>query len=161
MYDIDFIKYEDLKKHIRDTISKYEDTLKAINLRKFNKNVIDPIKFTFDSKVYKKEIEQIIIEELARQRDKTNTNVIGYFHQNIFKYIDKCSVPAVGWDVIVQNGNKTIYVEMKNKHNTMNSSSSSNTYAKMQNKIMTDLNAECYLVEAIAKHSQNIMWKKQ
>ena len=48
---------------------------------------------------------------------------------------------------------------MKNKHNTMNSSSSQKTYMKMQNKIVNESNAICFLVEAIAKHSQNITWK--
>lgn len=48
---------------------------------------------------------------------------------------------------------------MKNKHNTMNSSSSQKTYMRMLNKIANESNAECFLVEAIAKNSQNIIWK--
>jgi hypothetical protein len=51
-----------------------------------------------------------------------------------------------------------IYVEMKNKHNTMNSSSSQKTYARMQHTILQDSEAKCFLVEVIAKNSQNIVW---
>ena len=40
---------------------------------------------------------------------------------------------------------------MKNKHNTMNSSSSQKTYIKLQQKLLEDSNATCYLVEIIAK----------
>jgi 3-deoxy-D-manno-octulosonate 8-phosphate phosphatase KdsC-like HAD superfamily phosphatase len=47
---------------------------------------------------------------------------------------------------------------MKNKHNTMNSSSSQKTYMNMQNKILKEINANCYLVEIIAKNSQDIPW---
>ena len=52
----------------------------------------------------------------------------------------------------------TIYVEMKNKHNTMNSASSAKTYIKMQSQILDDDDCACFLVEAIAKKSQNIKW---
>jgi len=47
-----------------------------INLSAFNDNLIDPIKLTFDSKVYNKTIESIIEEEIMRQIDKSNTNQI-------------------------------------------------------------------------------------
>lgn len=47
---------------------------------------------------------------------------------------------------------------MKNKHNTMNSASSQKTYMKMQNTLLQDQNATCFLVEVIAKNSQNIPW---
>jgi hypothetical protein len=47
---------------------------------------------------------------------------------------------------------------MKNKHNTMNSSSSQKTYIQMQNQIMKTPNDYCYLVEAIAPVSRNIPW---
>ncbi len=53
----------------------------------------------------------------------------------------------------------TVYVEMKNKHNTMNSASSSRTYIKMQNQLLKDDDCACFLAEAIAKKSQNIKWE--
>jgi hypothetical protein len=53
----------------------------------------------------------------------------------------------------------TIYVEMKNKHNTMNSASAGKTYIKMQDQLLKDDDCTCYLVEAIAKKSQNIKWE--
>lgn len=91
-----------------------------------------------------------------------------YFHQRIFQYMDGCIVPQVGWDVIFTKDDridipecgtvKTVYVEMKNKHNTMNSASSSKTYMKMQGQLLADDDCACFLVEAIAKKSQNITW---
>ena len=159
MWDLNFIDREDFKKHVSNTIQTYDDTLKSINLQSFNSNIIDPIKLTFDSKVYRKTIEEVIDNELVRQRDKTNTNAIGYFHQNLFKYIANCEVPNVGFDVIYNrtNGSK-VYVEIKNKHNTMNSSAAQKTFLKMTTQLLNDDNCDCYLVEIIAKKSQNIIW---
>jgi hypothetical protein len=154
-YDIGFISDDDLYKHIKDTVDKYRF---SIDLKKFNKNLIDPIKLTFDSKIYGKSLEQIIESEIIRQIDKSNTNHIGYFHQNIFKYIGEgWEVPKSGFDLI--NEEKKIYVEMKNKHNTMNSSSAQKTYISMQSKILESAEITCMLVEVIAKNSQNIPWK--
>ncbi len=48
---------------------------------------------------------------------------------------------------------------MKNKHNTMNSSSSQKTYITMQHKILEGADITCMLVEVIAKNSQNLPWK--
>ena len=160
MWNIDFISREDFKAHVSNTIKTYDDTLKCINLAKFNSNIVDPIKLTFDSKVYRKDIEDVITDEIGRQRDKTNTNAIGYFHQNMFKYLSGCEVPTAGFDVIyTRDDNTKIYVEMKNKHNTMNSSSSQKTYMRMQSKVLNEPECLCYLVEIIAKQSQNITWE--
>ena len=160
MWSLSFITRENLKEHIKNTISTYEKTLDGIDLSKFNSNIVDPIKMVFDSKVYRKNFEEVIRDELVRQRDKTNSNAIGYFHQNMFRYVKNCEVPKEGFDVIYTKKDGTkIYVEMKNKHNTMNSSSSQKTYMRMLNKIAKDRTAECFLVEAIAKTSQNIIWK--
>lgn len=159
MWELDFISRDDFKNHVANTIKTYDNTLKSINLQSFNSNIIDPIKLTFDSKVYRKSIEEVIENELVRQRDKTNTNAIGYFHQNLFKYIKSCEVPQAGFDVIyTKSDGSKIYVEMKNKHNTMNSASSQKTYMRMLNQISKEENCICYLVEIIAKRSQNIIW---
>lgn len=159
-YIIPFISQSDFEKHVAKTIASYNETLKSVDLSKFNSNIIDPIKLTFDRALFKKSIEEIIELEIHRQRDKSNTNAIGYFHQYMFKYISNCEVPQHGFDVIVTQSDGTkIYVEMKNKHNTMNSSSSQKTYIGMQNQILNHPTDTCFLVETIAKRSQNIVWR--
>ncbi len=158
-YNLGFISNEDIFNHVRNTAMQYR---RSINLKEFNKNLIDPIKLTFDSKIYGQSLEETIKSECIRQIDKSNNNCIGYFHQHLFKYAGN------GW-IVPENGQQGgfdvlndklhIYVEMKNKHNTMNSSSGSDTYIKMQNKILRDDKAVCLLVEVIAKRSQDIVWK--
>lgn len=157
-YNLGFISDEDIYEHVRTTVLQYR---RHIDLDSFNKNIIDPIKLTFDAKIYGQTVRQTIETECLRQIDKTNNNRIGYFHQNVFKYA------GGGWEV-PENGDKGgfdvvneklhIFVEMKNKHNTMNAASSPDTYVKMQNKILHDDKATCMLVETIAKQSQNVTW---
>lgn len=159
-YCIEFIQQKDFESHVLKTIESYNETLKSIDLQKFNSNIIDPIKLTFDKELFNKSWKDLIELEIHRQRDKSNTNSIGYFHQNMFKYIDKCIVPDKGFDVIyVKNDGTKICVEMKNKHNTMNAASSQKTYINMQNYILRNPNDECFLVEVIAPKSRNIVWK--
>lgn len=154
-YQLGFISDEAIFEHVKTTVLKYRFN---IDLNKFNANLLDPIKLTFDAKVYKKTIEDVINDEALRQIDKSNTNHIGYFHQNIFNLLGNgWYCPKKGYDVA--NDNLHVYVEMKNKHNTMNSSSSQKTYMRMQNTLLADAQATCFLVEVIAQASQNRVWK--
>ncbi len=167
-WKLNFISEEEFKNHVRATIMKYGEKLESYDLKRFNSNLIDPIKLLFDKSVYQTSWEEIVNNEIFRQRDKSNNNDIGYFHQNIFSYFKGCEVPQAGWDVIYKNPDgikmpdgdvvHTLYVEMKNKHNTMNSASSAKTYINMQGQILEDDDCACLLVEAIAKKSQNIKW---
>lgn len=172
-WNLTFIGEQDFEDHVRATIQKYGDKLESFDLRRFNKNIVDPVKLIFDKTVYRATWEETISNEIFRQRDKANNNDIGYFHQRIFQYMEKCHVPANGdeggWDVIYKNPDgikmpdgsivHTIYVEMKNKHNTMNSAAAGKTFIKMQNQLLNDDDCACFLVEAIAKRSQNIKWE--
>lgn len=173
VWNLKFITEEDFTNHVRATIEKYGEKLESFDLRRFNKNIIDPVKLIFDKIVYHATWEEIVGNEIFRQRDKANNNDIGYFHQRIFQYIENCHVPPNGeedgWDVIYKNDKgikiadagivHTVYVEMKNKHNTMNSAAAGKTFIKMQHQLLNDDDCACFLVEAIAKASQNIKWE--
>lgn len=172
-WNLTFITEEDFTEHVKATIAKYGEKLESFDLKRFNKNIVDPIKLIFDKTVYKASWNEIISNEIFRQRDKSNNNDIGYFHQRIFQYFKNCYVPENGteggWDVLYQNPEgipipdagfvHKIYVEMKNKHNTMNSAAAGKTMMKMQHQILEDDDCACFLVEAIAHHSQNIKWE--
>ena len=133
-YQLGFISNENIFNHVKETVELYRN---HINLKEFNKNIIDPIKLTFDSKVYGKSLEEIIESECIRQIDKTNTNHIGYFHQNLFKYAGNgWEVPTTGFDIV--NSQLHIFAELKNKHNTMNSRAADSVYRHMQDKILHD-----------------------
>lgn len=44
MWSLPFISEEDFTQHVKITINKYGDKLKAFDLKRFNKNIIDPVK---------------------------------------------------------------------------------------------------------------------
>ena len=158
-WGLNFISEDNFKKHVAATIEKYGEKLESFDIKRFNKNIVDPIKLIFDKTVYQTSWKEMVGNEIFRQRDKSNNNDIGYFHQRIFQYIDKCRVPdngkEGGWDVIYQNPDgivlpdgdivHTVYVEMKNKHNTMNSASAGKTYIKMQSQLLDDDDCACFL----------------
>lgn len=153
-YNLGFISDKNIFEHVKETVQRYSAN---IDLKQFNKNIVDPIKLTFDAKVYGRSMEEVVASECMRQMDKSNNNHIGYFHQNLFRFAGNgWQVPLEGFDVV--NEEKHIYVEIKNKHNTMNASASQKTYMKMQSKIIRDSKATCMLVEVIATHSQDKTW---
>lgn len=76
-YNLGFISDEDIYRHVSDTVQQYRT---AIDLQDFNQNIVDPVKLTFDSKIYGMTFEDMIESECIRQIDKANTNKIGYFH---------------------------------------------------------------------------------
>ena len=79
-YKLGFISDNDIFKHVKETVQQYSA---SIDLKEFNKNIIDPIKLTFDAKVYGRTMEEVVASECIRQMDKSNNNHIGYFHQNL------------------------------------------------------------------------------
>lgn len=153
-YGLGFITDEDIFTLVRDTILRYR---RSIDLKEFNQNIVDPIKLTFDMKVYGKSAKDMVLDECLRQIDKSNTNHIGYFHQNLFRFVGKgWHVPDAGFDIV--NESRHIYVELKNKHNTMNSNSAQKVYEKMQRQLLKDDKATCYLVEVVSRRSCDEKW---
>lgn len=69
--------------HVQETIRHYGEALTPFDLKRFNGNIIDPVKLAFDKSVYGYTWEELIQNEIFRQRDKANNNAIGYFHQQI------------------------------------------------------------------------------
>lgn len=56
-YNLGFISNEDIYQHVKLTVESYR---REITLEQFNDNIVDPIKLTFDSKVYGKTLRQAI-----------------------------------------------------------------------------------------------------
>lgn len=157
-YRLRFISDADLYDHTKETVKRFRT---GMTLEQFKSNIVDPIKMTFDTHVYGKSVEDVIDSEVMRQLNKSNENLIGNFHQNMFKFVGGgWEVPQTGADGFdVENHERHIFAEIKNKHNTMNSSSAKSVHSHMRGLIQGDTRACCYLVEIVAKTSQDIPWK--
>lgn len=153
-YGLDFLDEACFVELVRVTALRFRT---AINLEEFNRNIVDPIKVGFDSRIYGRTVEQAVEDEVLRQIDKSNQNALGAFHQKVFLSAGRgWEVPKQGFDV--QNVEKNIFAEIKNKHNTMNSSASQRTYTRMQSQLLQNDQAVCMLVEVIARQSQDRPW---
>ena len=73
------------------------------------------------------------------------------FQQSLLGCINGINDLGVGQGCDISNTAGTIFAEVKNKHNTMNSASAGKTYIKMQNQLLKDDDCACFLVEAIAQ----------
>lgn len=66
MWPLDFITEKDFETHVKATIEKYGEKLDPFDLKRFNKNIIDPIKLIFDKTVYRSTWEEIVSNEIFR-----------------------------------------------------------------------------------------------
>ena len=151
-----WISNKNIKKVIFQLLTLYKESLQNFNWNSIFRNVIDPVKMTFDQKFLGKEVKDLIETEVLRQLDKTRNNAIGYFHQNIFRYVKGWKMASNPFDVV--NEQESIFVEVKNKFNTMNSTSKQRTMTIMLNKIKHNSAYKCFLVQVITKKSHNRVW---
>ena len=66
MKKLSFISKRDFASHVRETIRKYGDKLESFDLKRFNKNIVDPIKLIFDKTVYHATWEETIEWRVGR-----------------------------------------------------------------------------------------------
>jgi hypothetical protein len=138
----------------------HESYLKAksnISKKDFYSNKVDTIKLTFDSKFNGIDEQSLIQTEILRQIDKSINNSIGTFHEQILGGIKGFEVGNLsGFDVKAKDN--TLFADVKNKHNTMNSSSAEALFQKLARYADTYKKAKCYWVQILAKGSFDHLW---
>lgn len=155
---LDFISDDHLMKCIENLYESYTKAKANISKKKFYTNKIDAFKLTFDAKFNKVDEEDIIEAEILRQIDKSINNSIGTFHEQILGGIKGYEIGNLsGFDI--KANDDTLFADIKNKHNTMNSSSAESLFQKLARFADTYKNAKCYWVQILAKGSFNESWK--
>jgi len=128
-----------------------------ISKRKFYKNKIDTFKLTFDAKFNHLTEDALIKAEINRQIDKSINNSIGTFHEQILGGIEGFEMGNLsGFDIKAIDD--SLFADIKNKHNTMNSSSAESLFQKLARYTDTYKNTKCYWVQILAKGSFNEKW---
>lgn len=158
-YGLGFISDRDIYMHVRETVLQYR---RSISLKDFNKNLIDPVKLTFDAKIYGQDFRQTIESECIRQIDKTNNNRIGYFHQYLFKYAGNgWEVPANGergcFDVV--NDARHIYSILLDNPAQLKKKDKIALLIKFFNQLLKDKEAICYAIDLGDHTSKCEIWK--
>jgi hypothetical protein len=154
---VSFVTDEHLLSCIENLYKSYLSAKSKISKSKFYKNKIDTIKLTFDSKFNNLPEEDLIKLELSRQIDKSVNNAIGTFHEEILGGIPGYEIgDRSGFDVKAEDN--TLFADIKNKHNTMNSSSAESLFQKLARYADNHKEAECYWVQILATKSFNEKW---
>ena len=154
---VDFVSDKHLLTCIDNLHNSYANAKANVTKKKFYNNKIDIIKLTFDSKFNNQEEEKVIEAEILRQIDKSINNSIGTFHEQILGGIEGYEIGKLsGYDIKAVDD--TLFADIKNKHNTMNSSSAESLFQKLARYADTYKNANCYWVQILAKSSFNERW---
>lgn len=99
----------------------------------------------------------MIETEILRQIDKSINNSIGTFHEQVLGGIEGYERGSLsGFDIKAKDN--TLFADIKNKHNTMNSSAAEALFQKLARYADDYKEAKCYWVQILAKGSFNEHW---
>ena len=155
---VNFITDEHFIECVATLHSAYIKAKNNLTKKSFYSNKIDTIKLTFDSKFNSIDEESLIKGEVLRQIDKSINNSIGTFHENILGGIKGFEVGKLsGYDVKAKDN--TLFADIKNKHNTMNSSAAEALFQKLARYADDNKKAKCYWVQILAKNSFCELWQ--
>lgn len=155
---LSFISDEYLFHCINNLFQSYLKARDNITKKKFYKNKIDSFKLTFDAKFNDLEEDIIIKNEINRQIDKSINNAIGTFHEEILGGVQGyIRGDLSGFDIKADDD--TLFADIKNKHNTMNSSAAEALFQKLAHFADSYKQANCYWVQLLAKSSFCEHWK--
>lgn len=118
----------------------------SYSIKEFSRSAVDPFKMLFDSYDIRETTEAWVKAEIERQLDKTLNNKIGEFHQILLGGTSGWQDLGVGHDsqVDLAKEDNSIFIELKNKHNTMNSSSAEKCGDKLMAALAINPNAKAY-----------------
>lgn len=136
----------------------YVKAKNQITKKKFYLNKVDTIKLSFDSAFSGINEENLIQTEIIRQIDKSINNSIGTFHEQVLGGIAGYEMGKLsGFDIKAVDN--SLFADIKNKHNTMNSSSAEALFQKLARYADQYKKSKCYWVQILAKDSFCDLWK--
>lgn len=142
-------------------IKKMSESIQTGRMRaaeSFERNVIDPFAATFSMSLLGVSELEWKSQEINRQIDKSLSNAVGVFHQQIL-----ASVP--GWQdlnntnqVDLVNDGQKILAELKNKYNTLNAAGTVTLYKKLSDLVNSKSSKykgyNAYYVMIIPRHKR-------
>lgn len=154
---VNFISDDHLLNCIANLHKTYLKAKSNITKKNFYSNKVDTIKLNFDAKFNSMDEESLLQAEILRQIDKSINNSIGTFHEQILGGIKGFEVGKLsGFDIKAKDD--TLFADIKNKHNTMNSSAAEALFQKLARYANDYKKAKCYWVQILAKGSFCELW---
>lgn len=154
---VNFISDDHLLFCIGNLHNAYLRAKNNVTKRNFYSNKVDTIKLTFDANFNNIDEETLIQSEILRQIDKSINNSIGTFHEQILGGVKGYLAGNLsGYDIKADDD--TLFADIKNKHNTMNSSAAEALFQKLARYANDFKKAKCYWVQILAKSSFCELW---
>lgn len=150
-----FIDDEKLIRIVSDILNVADNAIKKSD-KDLYKNVIDPFSVLFEMAGFSTDYQQWILNEKLRQSQKSLSNRVGTFHEEILGNLN-------GWlrlndQVDIVSEEQKIIAEIKNKHNTIKGSDRKRYYDSFKELVMPKNQKykgyTAYLVEIIPKSPQ-------
>ncbi|MBC7265562.1 MAG: Eco47II family restriction endonuclease [Coriobacteriia bacterium] len=152
-----FMKHGHIDKCVAELYEAFKKAYGEIRLKDLTKNKIDTIAMEAMLAFADLRPEDYLRFERLRQAEKSFMNAIGEFHEQLL-----CGVHGIEkdteWGCDIRKEDRTLFAEVKNKFNTMNSSGVQTVFNKLR-KTAEENNADCYLVIVIAKNSFCERWQ--
>jgi hypothetical protein len=154
---VDFVSDEHFLRCIKLVCDSYPKDIKKIDVKALQRNTIDPFIMLFDVINSEMDVELWMKNERIRQCDKAVSLKIGYFHQTLLGGVD-------GWDdlgvgdstkVDLKNDDNTIFIELKNKWNTMNSDAEDKCRDKLERAASEHKDAIAYWAFILSKNGDS------
>lgn len=165
---VEFVSDNDFLECVRKVVEAYQsldENVSPTSILKESKNTIDEFKTIFDVCVNQISFDEWLKFELTRQQDKTINNKIGEFHQELLGKVNGWVDLGVGdeTEIDLKKEDNTVFIELKNKYNTMNSSSEKTCREKLEKVIEKYPDATAYWAYVISKNykSECRVWKYQ
>jgi len=129
---VDFVSDEDFENCVKWVVHGYVPT------QDIGRNGIDPFKTVFD--MYNKGIsfDSWKNTESTRQNDKTVNNKVGEFHQKLLGCVEGWNDLQTGDVADLGNTSQTIFIELKNRWNTVKGSDMIHMWDKLKKIVTTD-----------------------
>lgn len=160
---VDFVSDEDFLECVKWVCDAYPEDADEIDMDVLQKNTLDPFKMIFDIINGEISSEDWLKTEKIRQNDKSINNRVGYFHQKLLGKVSGWNDLETGHSskVDLKNDEETIFIELKNKQNTVNADSKDKVRDKLENIIKVYPGAKAYwaYVLSIKGDSGEDVWK--
>lgn len=135
----------------------YPSKSTELNMKSLQRNIIDPFKMLFDVISGDLNVDECIKNEAIRQADKTINNRIGEFHQKLLGGVKGWTNLGTGDEskVDLKKDDDSIFIELKNKFNTVNSDSLSKVREKLEKVVLQHPHAIAYWAYIIEKNGSS------
>lgn len=151
---VSFVSDSDFLECVRWVCRAYPKQSEEVDMSALQRNVIDPFKMVFDMANRGMDMHSWIQGERMRQEDKTINNTIGEFHQKLLGKVDGWEDLGVGDEskVDLKKNDNSIFIEIKNKFNTMNSDATASCRRKLEAAVQNNPDAMAYWCFLISRN---------